>query len=57
MRSRVSGATSGRSLITLETVCVDTPAAFATCFIVGRLLTFMVSMNLLSIFRYRYRER
>ena len=35
-RMRVSGATSGLSLITRDTVCVDTPAADATCFIVGR---------------------
>src|SRR5512135_3723889 len=31
---RVSGATSGRSLMTRETVWVETPASFATCFIV-----------------------
>src|SRR5215211_305794 len=37
-RARVSEDTSGRLLITRETVCVDTPAADATSLIVGRLI-------------------
>ncbi|MEW6400535.1 MAG: hypothetical protein AB1649_01980 [Chloroflexota bacterium] len=35
-RFRVSGETSGLSLITRETVCVDTPATEATSLIVDR---------------------
>src|SRR3972149_6076318 len=36
-RLRVSRETSGRALITRETVWVETPAAEATCLIVSRL--------------------
>ena len=35
-RRRVSGRVTGRSLMTLETVCIETPARSATSRIVGR---------------------
>ena len=37
-RFRVSGETSGLRFNTLDTVCVETPAAIATCLIVALLL-------------------